>query len=100
MLVLSIIGASKNVFGTAGDKDKQKTSHAANDACAKSTAEAGRESGKAETPVVRGDAAQELGDGDFAERQETSQGAERGLWRRRRAGVRRDTPGWRAWEAR
>lgn len=108
MLVLSAIDALKNVFEAAGDKDKRNTSRAANDARTKSaTAAPGdgateerSESGKAKAPVARGETTQELGDRGPAELQATSRGAERRLRGRRRSGVRRDTPGWRAWEAR
>eukprot|EP00903_Cladosiphon_okamuranus_P012207 g11449.t1 len=108
MLVLSVIDASKTVFLAAGDKDKRKTSHAARDANTRSTTstpsggatEEGRESGTAEAQDVHGETKQELEDVGVAEFQATSQGAERELRRWPRAGVRRDTPGWRAWEAR
>lgn len=109
MLVLSVIDALRDVFGATGAKDKRKISRAANDASAESTtgapehdaSEQGSEGGQPEAPGARVESAREVGDRGREEAQATSQGgAERGLLRRRRAGGRRDTPGWRAWEAR
>lgn len=109
MLVLSVIDAAKNEFGAAGDKDKRKTSHAAKGERTQSTTaaepgdgatETDSESGKPEPPVDGGETAEEIGDRGRAQRQAASQGAERRIRRRRLAGTRRDTPGWRAWEAR
>lgn len=108
MLVLSVIDASKTVFEAAGDKDKRNTSFAARDANARSTTgapsggatEERPESTTTETPDAHGETAQELDDVGIGELQATSQGAERGPRRRRRGSFRRDTPGWRAWEAR
>lgn len=104
MLVLSVIEASKDVLGAAGAKDKRRTSHAADDARAEPTAAAAAAPASGATeeeePEGVGEAAQESEDRGVTELEASAQGSERGLCRRRRAGVRRDTPGWRAWEAR
>lgn len=109
MLVLSIIDAAKNVFGTAGDKDKRKASRAANGARAAKpravvpsggASEADMDGGRLKTPIVRGQNTQAEGDRDLEQLQASSQGAGRRLGCRQREGGRRDTPGWRAWEAR
>ena len=110
MLVLSVIDASKDVFGAAGAKDKRKASCAANDARAQpaavvgppgsgATEEVRPESGQPETPAAAadGEAAKELEDRGAAELEARLRVPER---RPRRVGVRRETPGWRAWEAR
>lgn len=113
MLVLSIIDASKSVVSAAGDKDKRKASSATNSGASAARAGAAPSDGESEaeledggkqktTPGARGQTAAEAPEGDgSAELKAPSQGAERRSLRGRRTGVaRRDTPGWRAWEAR
>eukprot|EP00752_Nemacystus_decipiens_P014209 g12638.t1 len=111
MLVLSVIDASKDVFSAAGARQKRKTSRAINDdARAKPTSgappgsgapdEEAPESEQPETPADGGETAEEQQGRGTAGLEVASQGTDGGLWRRRRAGARRDTAGWRVWEAR
>ena len=110
MLVLSVIDAAKSVVGAAGDKDKRKASSAAGSSSASAAgsrappsdgeSDSGLGGGTPETPAARGETAEAPGGDGSGELEAPSHGAERSLWGRRRVGVRRDTPGWRAWEAR
>ncbi|CAB1109187.1 unnamed protein product [Ectocarpus sp. CCAP 1310/34] len=115
MLVLSIVDAAKSVFGTAGVRDKKKsfgapTSHSTNtpvpiakEAVAVVSGNVPSEPSKgsrtASIPEARGQETQAGRGSGLNEAWAPSHGAESKLRRQRRRG-RRDTPGWRAWEAR
>ncbi|CAN0224960.1 unnamed protein product [Ectocarpus fasciculatus] len=115
MLVLSIVDAAKSVFGTAGVRDKRNssgapTSHSADThvPIAKGAvavvpgndpSEPSKGSRTTSIPEARGQETQAGRSSDLNEARAPFHCAESKLRRQRRCG-RRDTPGWRAWEAR
>ncbi|CAM9405979.1 unnamed protein product [Ectocarpus sp. 6 AP-2014] len=115
MLVLSIVDAAKSVFSTAGVRDKRKsfgapTSHPTNTpvpiakgavavVSGNDPSEPSKGSRTASIPEARGQETQAGRGSGLNEVRAPSHGAESQLRRQRRRG-RRDTPGWRAWEAR
>lgn len=115
MLVLSIVDAAKSVFSTAGVRDKRKssgapTSHSADIpvliakgavavVSGNDPSEPSKGSRTASMPEARGQETEAGQSSDLNELRAPSHGAESKLRRQRRPG-RRDTPGWRAWEAR
>lgn len=115
MLVLSIVDAAKSVFGTAGVRDKRKssgapTSHSvdthvpiAKGAIAvvpgNDPSEPSKGSRTTSIPEARGQETQAGRSSDLNEVRAPFHCAESKLRRQRRRG-RRDTSGWRAWEAR
>lgn len=109
MLVLSMIDAAKQVFVAAGDKDRRKASRVANGARAGASqaavhsggvSERNKDGGRPKVPVDGRQNTQAKGDSDLHQLESKSEGAGQGLLCRQRGGGRRDTPGWRAWEAR
>lgn len=115
MLVLSIVDAAKSVFGTAGVRDKRKsfgapTSHPTNTpvpiakgavavVSGNDPSEPSKGSRTASIPEARRQEIQAGRGSGLNEVRAPSHGVESKLRRRRRRGQ-RDTPGWRAWEAR